>query len=209
MKIQPGSIQPTNVVQQDSNIPVTPQDKKEVSPIAPNFHSSAELATSIKSEQSMIASTRATEFQNAFQNSRATPDLKKSKSDLVTKHISPGSDKTLDQLKEQLGSLKNQQQGLIASIQAKMKQIQGAELAGDESGLAEAQAQLQQLQSQLAKVNLEIKEIVGEIEKLQQKEDAEQDRIKSENEAENNISSNLQKAAAAYQDTSDSTNIKP
>jgi hypothetical protein len=58
-------------------------------------------------------------------------------------------------------------------------------------------------------VDVQIKELVSEIETHRQKEDAEKDRIENQQEQENTINSNLQKAADALQDLLDSVIIKP
>jgi chromosome segregation ATPase len=185
MKIQSNSIQPgPSIASQDSNISTTPEFQKEAATTPNNLQPSSQFATSIKSEQSLIANSRAAELQAAIR-----PDEK------------------MGQLREKLENLKNEKQGLMSQIKATTEKIIGYQIANNQQGIAQASAELAQLQNQLAKVDTQIKSVLSEIEKLQQKENEEQDRVKSQEEQQQAINSNLSKTADSY--TSILDRIKP
>lgn len=176
MKIQSNSMQQAvnGLVQEDSNTSKTTQSLKQILPDAQNFQLSGQLANTIKSEQSMIAKHRAAELHATF------------------------GDKKLGQLRQQLGDLKNEKQGLISQIVATSQKLAGAQLVNDQTGIAAASAQLEELKGELAKVEVKIKAVLQEIEKLGQQEENEQDRIRNQQEAQGKIQSNLSKTADSY-----------
>ncbi len=176
MKIQSNSMQQAlNGLVQDSNTSQTPASPKQILPDAQSFQSSGQFANTVKLEQSMIAKNRAAELHATF-----------------------GGDKKLGQLREQLGDLKNEKQGLISQIVATSQKLAGAQLVNDQPGIAAASAQLEELKGELAKVEVKIKAVLQEIEKLGQQEEQEQDRIRNQQEAQDKVQSNLSKTADSY-----------
>ena len=82
----------------------------------------------------------------------------------------------------------------MGQIVAVSNQIAGLQLSGNQTGMIEAQLQLQQLKTELAKVEVQIKEVMKQIEDLQNKEASEQ----TKSEANESITRNINKAADAY-----------
>ena len=116
MKIRSTSVPTeTSIIQQDSNASVTSNIAKEVVSDTKNLQLSGQFATSVKSEQSMIANSRAAELHSL---------------------IKPDNDKKLEQLGQQLESLKEQKDGLKEQIVATSAKIMGAESAGNQTGVS-------------------------------------------------------------------------
>jgi hypothetical protein len=193
MKIESNSIRSAvNELKQEANATETAKTKSEVSPDTKNEQLSGQLASNIKSEQSFIAQIRADEMQKTVAQLQTNPKLM---DQIATVKVTPSTEAKIKPLLEQLNSLRDQKQGLIAQIQSVTTQIQGAEVAGNYQLAAQGMAQLQSLKSQLAHVDVQIKKIMSEIEEIKTQEQEEQERMKSQEEAHSSIESNLAKTA--------------
>ena len=200
MKIRPNPIQTeTTVAQQNSNTLKSPDIKKEVLAETKNQQLSGQLAISIKSEKSLASMTRATELHSSVATARTAP--------AVTERIA--QQHKLEQLRNQLDSLKNEKQVLMKQIMATTAEIMGAEFAHDDGRAAAASAKLEELKSQLAEVDVQIKSLLKEIEKVEQQENTEKDRLENQQEEQSTINSNLQKAAESYKQVLDAIDPKP
>ncbi|HSE39355.1 MAG TPA: hypothetical protein VLH08_01205 [Acidobacteriota bacterium] len=200
MKIQSSSIRPDiTIAQQDSKPLQNPEVTKEVLSETKDVQTSRQLATSMNSEQSMVAMTRETELRNSLADGTVAPALSEPLSQA----------RKLEQLRNELDFLRNQKQGLVAQISTTMTEIAGAQFANDQSHVAAASAKLQQLQSELAKVEVQIKSVLKQIDELRQQEDTVQDEIVSQQEQQNTVNSNLQNAAETYQQILNTTIPKP
>jgi predicted nucleic acid-binding Zn-ribbon protein len=67
--------------------------------------------------------------------------------------------------------------------------------------------QANELKSQLSKVDVAIKEVLSEIEKVEDQQKAEQDRIKNQQEQQQRLSTNVEKAADSYTSILDSIKL--
>jgi chromosome segregation ATPase len=187
MKIRSNSINPETIkTKEDFNALKNAEIKKEVLPDTKNQQLAGQLATTVKSEQSLASMTRATELHNSVATAK-TGILSSANS----------VEEKLKHLGTKLDSLKNEKQGLMVQIKATGAEIMGAELAHDYSAVAAASTKLAELKSRLANVDLEIKSILSEIDKLEQQQKEEKDRVENQQEMEGRIDANLQKASDA------------
>jgi hypothetical protein len=197
MKIQQGSIRGTiNEFQQETKNSEVTKITKETLGDAKNVHVAGQFAENIKSEQSFSAIIRGNELQKTL-----APSEKNHISAIQNNHTK------IKALVDQLNSFVDQKKELIKKIIDVTAQIEGAEQDGNFQAAAKAQAQLQQLQSEVAKVDVAIKALLNEIEKAKQKEQDEQDRTKTQNDAEGRILDNLNKAADSIKTIQDATKL--
>lgn len=106
--------------------------------------------------------------------------------------------KQLAALTARLDALNKQKQGILQQIFDVERQTVGAEMAHDTKRVAALGYQLDALKGQLATVDVAIKNIVQQIQQLQDEEQRDQDDIKHAEENLQRLSEALNKAASQY-----------